>query len=860
MGVGQEQSRDCRWKKMKTFLQSATVLYLLVTFMLIAPVAHAGTQGTLEGHMRDNKTVEPLIGGNVLLVGTQLGAATDLNGFYNIINIPAGTYDVRYTYVGYQTMIVKNVRVKPDLKTKQNVDLVATQVEMDVVEITAERPPIQKDVTGTVHRATQETFTVLPVTNISDVIGLQPGTTLENNIRGGKTSEVVFLVDGLPVQNLIEGGSGSELPQSSIGELSVQTGGFDPEYGNALSGVINVITRRGSEEHKYAVRIEKDDIFGGEQVDHRNELDLSASGPIASRLYYFGSVDLIHTDTRWWQDFSRFFSSPYERDYKGFGKVDYHPSSSLRVSGQALYSFKRTRDYEFSWRFNLDGLPRRQQEGYRVAAIVSHTLSESFFYTGSFSRYSLDTDIGEGSRNDVDTTLYQWNFFLQYIIDGNRSWWARNRQINNLLKIDFTWRFNEQHLFKFGGETNFQEIFSDVVRFEPFVNVFGKPFVNKPLLDYSTDYRYFPRSGSAYIQDKIELSKDGMLLNLGFRYEFLDPRAERPVAERVPDQNQVYETRIVETVPASVKHLFSPRIGFAAPFAENGYLFINYGQYYQFPLFEFLYSGLNNVSLKKGVGVLVGNPDLRPEKTRSWEMSIKYALQNGVVLSATYFNKETTNQIDVKTFVPTNARVAGDYGFAEFVNNPFATASGLELMVMKESGDPLSGSISYTFMSAEGVSEDARSGLEFFQWGQPVPARPFPLSWDQRHTVKVIATLEFPWEISLSSSWTYHTGRPYTFFPSKDGFTPDDPTLEFEPNNARLDNFNLLNVKLSKRLVIGSKDSPFVRLNVYFDGRNLLNTKNVLWVDSGGRVGGELGDLSAWGQGRRIRFGIRAEM
>src|SRR5207245_1371366 len=98
---------------------------------------------------------------------------------------------------------------------------------------------------------------------------------------------------------------------------------------------------------------------------------------------------------------------------------------------------------------------------------------------------------------------------------------------------------------------------------------------------------------------------------------------------------------IVTTVPASVKHLFSPRIGFAAPFAVNGYLFINYGHYYQLPLFDYLYSGLNNVTLKKGLGVLVGNPDLKPEKTRAWETSIKYALQNSVVLVATYFHKET---------------------------------------------------------------------------------------------------------------------------------------------------------------------------------------------------------------------------
>jgi hypothetical protein len=126
--------------------------------------------------------------------------------------------------------------------------------------------------------------------------------------------------------------------------------------------------------------------------------------------------------------------------------------------------------------------------------------------------------------------------------------------------------------------------------------------------------------------------------------------------------------------------------------------------------------------------------------------------------------------------------------------------------------------------------------------------------------VKVIGSLELPWDMQLSTTWEFHTGRPYTFYPSSDGFTPLDPTLEFEPNNARLDEYNLLNVKLSKGLRIGDEARPWMRLNVYLDGRNILNRRNGLWVDSSGRVGGELGDLSALDPGRRVRLGVRAEI
>ncbi|MFA6468511.1 MAG: TonB-dependent receptor [Bacteroidota bacterium] len=832
----------------------------LISLIFVSFQLFAGTNGTLEGTVRDKQTGEALIGTTVLIKGLNRGSVTNSDGYYAINNIPAGTYDVVVSYIGYQTLTIKEVRIRSDLKTKLNLQLILSTVELTTMEITAERPPIQKDVTGSTYISTEETFKLLPVSSISDVIGLQPGVTMENNIRGGKTSEVVYLVDGLPVQNLIEGGSGSDLPQSSIAELSVQTGGFDPEYGNALSGVINIVTKRGEDKHRLAIRIDKDDLFGGKQVDHRNEIDLFASGPVYGPLYYFASLNAIHSDTRWWQDLQNFFDSPYSKSYSGFGKIDYLATSSLRVSTQALYSFREWRDYEYTWRFNLKGLPIRSDEGYRLAAILSHTLSENLYYTASISRYTVNSAIGEGSKSSVDTTLYQWDFFLRYIMDGSRSWWADRQQIHNIVKADMTWRMNTHHMFKFGGEMNFQEIFSDVVRYEPTVNIFGKPFVNKPLLDYSTDFRYFPRMGSAYAQDKIELSKEGMLLNLGVRYEFLDPRAMRPLAERAQASNNIYETKIVGSVPAKVKHLFSPRIGFAAPFAVNGYLFINYGVYYQFPLFDYLYSGLNNVSLKKGSGVLVGNPDLKPEETRSWEMSIKFALESGIVLSSTYFHKETMNQIDVKTFVPTNSSVAGDYGFAEFVNNPYAKSSGIELMVVKDQGKILTGSISYTFMTAEGISENAREGLQYYQWGFPVPAKLYPLSWDQRHAVKIISVFELPMDFRISASWVFRTGRPYTYFPSGDGFTPADPTQVFEPNNARMKGFNLLNVKASWGTNVSIVDDSPILLTIYMDARNILNTKNVKWVDSAGRIGGELSDLSAYEPYRRIRVGVKMEL
>ncbi len=830
--------------------------YLLVLPLFVHSLLFCGTSGIIEGIVKDKATNSVLVGVTVRLVGTMQGAATDVDGKFHINSVPAGTYNIEVSLVGYRNVLLKNIRVVADLRTRVEFLMEETTLELSTVEIVSTPPPILKDVTGTLHTVSSKEIELLPVSTFTDVVALQPGVTSDLHMRGGKTTEVLYLVDGLPIQDLINGGAGSDLPRSSIVSLNVQTGGFEAEYGNALSGIVNIVTNGGSNTPNFSVRAEKDDVFGGEEVDHTTEAEVSGGGPfIRDKLFYFGSATFTRSDTRFWQDLSRFFPSPIVPQFTGFAKINYLYSPELKLSAQLLASTKSYHDYEYSWRFNLNGLPQRSQNAYRGALIATHTISPSFFYTVSLSQYHQQSHIGQTQESFPDTSLYQYDFFLQYVLSGSRIQWADNKQTINTMKGDATLELSQHHLLKWGGELNLYSIYSNLVRFEPRKNIWGKPFLDKPLLNYSSDYSYHPYSGSAYLQDKIELSKEGMLFNIGVRMDFLNPRAQRPEAEWVPISEDEYQTNITKYVSASAKYLFSPRVGFSAPFAERGFVFINYGQYVQFPLFDYLYSGLNNVSLQKGVGVLVGNPDLQPEKTKAWEISVKYAFKNDLVFSTTYFDKTTYNQIDVKTFVPSIARIAGDYGFAEFVNNPYARATGVEFLLSRETHDFLTGSISYTLMSAEGLSQDARQGLDYYQWGFEPPPKLFPLSWDQRHTIKVIANFRLPWETELSALWTYNTGRPYTFYPTYDGFTPLDSTMKFVPNNARLSDVNDLDIKAAKHF----QYSQDLRITLFVDVRNLFNHRNARWSDSSGRIGGELGDLSAWDPYRRTRLGLRVE-
>jgi outer membrane receptor protein involved in Fe transport len=831
----------------------------IITIFLLIAKAYAGNKGILEGNVKDETTGQHLYGVNVIIQGTQLGAATNSKGFFQINNVPAGTYVVKFRMMGYREVLYENVNIRPNLRTKlRDVVMVQTAVEMEAVIVRAERPLIQKDVTGTAIKVSGERLDRLPISTIKEILTIQVGVTDEGNIRGGKSTEVLYLIDGLPVQDMISGGVGVHIPTSAVTQIEIQTGGFDSEYGNALSGVVNVITKSGTNERRFMVRGETDNFPSITQKDRALRMEGYASGPIIKdHLFYFISADGFQTDTRWWQDFINVFSSPITREYSGLGKIDAHINPKLKLSAQFLYNRRNWRDYEFSWRYNLEGLPLRDREVCWGAILWDHVLSGRTFYSVNLNYYSVHSLIGEGSKGDMELSPYEYDFYLQYIINGSRSWWADTRQGIATVQVDITSQINDYHLIKGGFQLYFYDIFGDIVKYEPQKTYYGKPILDQPLLNFSTRYQYYPWSGNVYFQDKFELPNEGGVFSVGLRYDFLDPRAQRPVVEWIPTGEDEYMGEVKEFVNASFKGILSPRIGFSAPMSDKSFFFANIGTYTQFPLFHYLYAGMDNVTLRSGMNVLKGNPDLKPETNLVWEVSIKHTIPWSGVLSVTYFSKQTKNQVDAKTFVPSNSRVAGDYGFAEYVNNDRAEARGFELNVTKEKGEWLTGNISYTYMTAEGISSTPELGIQYYQWGFPLTSNLYYLSWDQRHTFKINLNFRFPWGMEASLYYHNHTPRPFTYFPSEEGYIPDDPNIAFVPNNERMNHYYMMNVKISQLFPIGKRGLKSVTL--YADSRNLLNQKNVLWIDASARVGGELGDPGAYGVGRRTLAGIQLD-
>ena len=101
-------------------------------------------------------------------------------------------------------------------------------------------------------------------------------------------------------------------------------------------------------------------------------------------------------------------------------------------------------------------------------------------------------------------------------------------------------------------------------------------------------------------------------------------------------------------------------------------------------------------------------------------------------------------------------------------------------------------------MITEGLSEYVDQTLNYAQWGFPLVTRPYPLSWDQRHAIKSDIEFILPFDISSNLILLYNSPRPYTFYPTRDGFLPRDSGKVFLPNNMRMENVVFINLKMVK--------------------------------------------------------------
>ncbi len=232
--------------------------FLMLTAALLAAPIFAGTTGKIVGKITDAQTGEELPGVNVIVEGTTKGAAADLAGEFIILNVAPGVYTLRATMIGYNDSRISNVKVSIDFTTRADIQLSSTVLEMgQEVTVVAEREIIRKDMTSSMSAVGSDEIQAMPVQEIGDVLELQAGLVRDAvggiHVRGGRSGEVAYWVDGIAATDVYSGNLGVAVENSSVQELQVISGTFNAEYGQAMSGIVNIVTKDGGS--KYAAEI-----------------------------------------------------------------------------------------------------------------------------------------------------------------------------------------------------------------------------------------------------------------------------------------------------------------------------------------------------------------------------------------------------------------------------------------------------------------------------------------------------------------------------------------------------------------------------------------------------------------------------
>jgi outer membrane receptor protein involved in Fe transport len=225
---------------------------LLLTLFSLCTDTLLAQSGKITGKVTLLGSDESLTGVNVILeANTLVGTASDIDGYYTILNIRPGTYTVKATYIGFQPVTISNVVVNPDLTTTLDIEMVEQVFEGQELIITATQPVVQTDVSASVTNIQADDIASLPVNDVASVIGLGAGVN-GTSVRGGTSADLEFNVNGISQRSTRSNSASQEISFTSVNAISVQTGGFNAEYGNIQSGLVNVTTKEGNKD-KYTV-------------------------------------------------------------------------------------------------------------------------------------------------------------------------------------------------------------------------------------------------------------------------------------------------------------------------------------------------------------------------------------------------------------------------------------------------------------------------------------------------------------------------------------------------------------------------------------------------------------------------------
>ena len=814
--------------------------------------------GALGGRVRDSTSGHYLADVSITVEEARRGTVTDSSGSFRIRQVRSGTYTVQTRRIGYRPTTIRNVVIRSGETTTLSIVMLSSAVELEELAVEAgPTDPLDALATTTEQRYTAEDLRNLPVSSLEEALTLSAGA-VGTSYRGGRPGEQSFILDGLGVKNQLDASTnqiGLRIPPDILTEATLVTNGFSAKYGQAISGMVNVVTTDGGPKWTGRVAYETDRPFTGGADLGLDRFIVSGAGPIVAGIQGVFGIDLnarvdfdptsapAPTDP---QDPRYSIPSPLPHNagqqlsYAGKLIIPAGRGNTVRLFG--LYGTQQQTLYDQLYKYDLGYAPGLSFSGTLASASFQHTSSptaklplvidarfgyfdRSFvrgmladsvnYFFGAFTTSSFDV-VGEDIASSRDTIAAQQPIPGMYLPDySTRSPWgvpaffqsqgsAGSLDWNGFrelrAQVDVTLGLGTRGDLYVGGEYVQQRV-------QTFQRVLGYLPVGDSVPP-ATASDFSPTSAALYVEGQYKINELGF--TAGLRYDQFNSKQE------------------FEGVPATEQRSLNPRV--AASTVLKGFTIVSsFGYFSQAPDYQYLVDAAFDDINRTG-RFRIGNPNLGFERAWQFEFNVRMRPTQNLLLKTGVYLKQLYGLV---SSVP--------QGFSPdssiFGNSDYGTVRGFEAILERAIVGGWGFRLLYTLQFAETNSSNAflvRSAftIDPATGDTIIPGQiEFPADYDRRHAFTAILQGVISPDVGPtvlgSKPLAKWQGSLIVRLLSGLPYTPVDPslTIPLPPNSARLPWFNTIDLLIRRPLQVGR-----VQGSLYFDVRNLLGRENLLSV------------------------------
>ncbi len=820
-----------------------------------APLAAQST-GAIAGVVTDAQTGRGLANVTVTVEDGRRGAVSDSAGRYRIREVRSGTYTLRAVLIGYTPAQREDLVVQASGTLVVNLAMAPTSVPVDSISIQAVKDPaLDPMAVGTTVTVTAEQLRRLPVSTLDEAITLSAGA-VGQSYRGGRLGQQSFVLDGMGVKNQLDASTNSlgvRIPTSMVTEASLTTNAFSARYGQALSGVVNVVTKDGGPTWHGQASYESDRLFTGSADFGLDRVILQADGPVAAGITFLGVVDAT----------GRMDASPVsaplptdpldprtdavamlphnggeQLDLAGKLMIPIGRQQTLRLFG--LYGEQQGLLYDQLFKYELGFAPAQRITGGLFTADLQHTslpgartplivdlrvgwygkdfhrgelvsqpdykfgafTGEAFHFKGEEMAERLDTAAASvavaGFTTPTFSTTTPWGVPAFFLTGGSRGEIAYNHFEEFRTQLDATIGLGHSTDLFVGGQYLGQQV-QTFQRIQAYLPV-GDSVPPASASDFS------PHAGSAYTEVQTRLTD--LAFSAGLRYDFFDPGMD------------------VNDAQLGRQSSLNPRFAIST-ILSGATLVATYGRFSMPPDLQYLVDATFDDSTRTG-RYRRGNPNLGFEQSNQFEFSLRLRPRPLTTLRIGAYVKKLDGLVST---IPLGTNPDSSI----FGNTDYGSVKGLEILAAKEMAHGWGLQVSYVLQQATATSTNAflRLQLPTIEPGTGDTIYPgrveYPLDYDQRHNFTAIfQSVLNPTAgpvvlgghplgaLEAAAILRYQSGLPYsTYNAAGDSLTSD-------PNGLRLPSYSTADFLVRKPIPFGK-----VIASIYLDIRNAFNITRV---------------------------------